>query len=73
MNVQMKVNAFELPRVESESYGGGKYTSITTLNEIKVTNKAKRVQEGKSVDKVIDAVVELCKTLFDRHENIFTI
>ena len=65
----MKV--FELTRtinevfsvVEFESEGGEKYASPTMLNDIEVPNAPRQVQVKRKVDKVIESVVELCKTL----------
>ena len=71
MSVYIKMKVFELtqtinevfPVVEFESEGGGKYASPTMLNDIEVPNAARQVQVRGKVDKVIESVVELCKTL----------
>ena len=71
MSVCVKIKAFELirtinevfPVVKFESEGEGKYASITMLNDIEVPDAAWQVQVGEKVDKIIEATVELCKTL----------
>ena len=52
LSFYIKMKAFELTRkineifpvVEFESEGGGKYASLTSLNDIKVLNAARHVQ-----------------------------
>ena len=69
ISAYVKIKAFELTRiinevfpvVEFESEGGGKYPSITTLNDIDVPDAARQVQEGENDDKVIEAVVQRAK------------
>ena len=71
MSVYIKIKAFELTRpinelfpvVEFESEGGEKYASPNVLNDIEVPNAARQIQVREKVDKVIESVVELCKTL----------
>ena len=72
MSVYIKMKVFKLTRtinevfpvVEFESEWGGKYASLTTLNDIKVPNTARQVQVRRKVDRVIESVVKLCKTLW---------
>ena len=71
MSAYIKMKAFELSRtindvfpvVKFESEGGKKYASPTTLNDIEVPNATRQVASKRNVDKVIESVVELCKTL----------
>ena len=71
MIVYVKMKVFELTRtinevfaiVEFESEGGRKYASVTTLNDIEVLDTARQLQMKGKIDKVIESVVELCKTL----------
>ena len=81
MSVYVTMKAIKLTRivnelflaVEFESEDGRKYANTTTLNDIEVSEAARQVQVIEQVDMVIDAAVELCKTLLKKHMHVRSI